>query len=74
MLNPHLNLKVTSNLQNGKFPSSVRLSFVLKSSEGFFKYDKTKVNSFLGTMKLRSIWINNSFKNLLTQWFPNTLG
>ena len=73
-LNPHLNLKVTSSLQYAKCPSSVRFSFVLKSSEGLFKYDKTEVNSLLGIMKLRSIWINNSFKNLLTQWFPNTLG
>ena len=67
MLNPQLHLKVTSSLQNGKFPSSVRFSFVYKSSEGLFKYDKTEVNSLLGTMKFRSIWINNSFKNLLTQ-------
>ena len=59
MLNPQLHLKVTSSIQNGKFPSSVRFSFVYKSSEGLFKYDKTELNSLLGTMKLRSIWINN---------------
>ena len=46
----------------GKSLSIVRLSLVLKSSESLPKYGKTKVNSRLGTMKLRPFLINDLFK------------
>ena len=66
MLSLHLDLKIIFSLQYGKSLSIVRLSLVLKSNESLPKYDKTKVNSLLGTMKLRSFLINNLFKNFLT--------
>ena len=62
-----LNLKIIFNLQNGKFLSIVRPSLVLKSSEALPKYGKTQINSLLGTMKLRPLWINSLFKNFLIQ-------
>ena len=34
----HLDLKITFNLQYGKFPSMVCISLVLKSSEALSKY------------------------------------
>ena len=62
-----LDLKIIFNIQNGKFLSIVRLSFVLKSSEALPKYGKTQINSLLGTVKLRSLWTNSLFKNFLIQ-------
>ena len=59
MLSLHLDLKIIFSLQYGKSLSIVRLSLVLKSNESLPKYGKTKVNSLLGTMKLRSFLINN---------------
>lgn len=44
MLSLHLDLKITFNLQYGKFPLIVRLSHVLKSSKGLPKYSKTQIN------------------------------
>ena len=61
----HLDLKTNFSFQYGKSLSIVRLSLVLKSNESLPKYGKTKVNSLLGTMKLRSFLINNLFKNFL---------
>ena len=61
-------------LQYGKSLSIVRLSLVLKSNESLPKYGKTKVNSFLGTMKLRSFLINDLFKNFLIHGFTKFLG
>ena len=58
MLSLHLDLKSTFNLQYGKFPSIVRLNVVLKSSEASPKYGKAQINSLLGIMKLRSLWIS----------------
>ena len=55
------------NLQNGKFLSIVRLSFVLKSSEALPKYGKTQIKSLWGTVKLRSLWTKSLFKNFLIQ-------
>ena len=64
----HLDLKITFNLQYGKFPSIVWLSLeVLKSTEVLPRYDETQINSLLGTMKLRSLWINSLFKIFLIQ-------
>ena len=60
----HLDIKIIFNLQYRKSLSIVRLSPVLKSSESLLKHGKTKVNSLLGTMKLRSFLINNLFKNV----------
>ena len=54
MLGLHFHLKIVFSLQYGKSLSIVRLSFVLKSSESLPKYGETKVNSLLGTMKLRN--------------------
>ena len=65
VLSLHLDLNIIFSLQYGKSVSIVRLSLVLKSSESLPKYGKTKVNSLLGTMKLRSFLINNLFKNFL---------
>ena len=62
-------LKVTVNLQYGKSLAMVSLSLVLKSSENLPKYDKTKVNSLLRTMKLWSFLIQNLFKNILIHRF-----
>ena len=62
MLSLHLDLKTIFNLQNGKFLSIVRLSFVLKSSEALPKYGKTQINSLLGIVKLGSLWTNSLFK------------
>ena len=45
---------------------------VLKSSESWPKYGRTKVNSLLGTMKLRSFLINNLL-NFLLHWFMGVL-
>ena len=68
MLSLHLDLKSTLNLQYGKFPSIVRLSLVLKSSEALPKYSKAQINSLLGIMKLRSLWIYSLFKKNLIKW------
>ena len=43
----------------------VHLSLVLKPSQSLPKYGKTKVNSLLVTMKLRTFLINNLFNNFL---------
>ena len=64
-LSLHLDLKIIFSLQYRKSLSIVRLSLVLKSSKILPKYGKTKVNSLLGTMKLRSFMINNLFKKFL---------
>ena len=69
MLSLHLDLKIIFNLQNGKFLSIVRLSFVLKSSEALPKYGKTQINSLLGTVKLRFLWTNSLFK---TFWYNDS--
>ena len=47
MLSLQLYLKISFNLQYGKFPSIVRLSLALKSSEASPKYGKTQINSLL---------------------------
>ena len=65
VLSLHLDLNIIFSLQYDKSFSIVRLSLALKSSESLPKYGKTKVNSLLGTMKLRSFLINNLFKNFL---------
>ena len=65
VLSLHLDLKITFSLQYGKSLSIVRPSLVLKSSESLPKYGKTKVNSLLEGMNLRSFLINNLFKNFL---------
>ena len=54
-------------VQYGESLSLVCLSVVLISSEVLGKYGEPKVNFILGTMKLRSFWINNLFKSLLIQ-------
>ena len=66
--------KIVFNLQYGKSLSIVRLSVVLKSNEILPKYGKTKLNSLLGTMMLRSFLINNLLTNLLIHWFTKFLG
>ena len=58
----HLDLKTNFSFQYGKSLSIVRLSLVLKSNESLPKYGKPKINSLLGTMKLRSFLINNLLK------------
>ena len=64
-----LDLKITFSLQYHKTLSIAHLSLILNSSEILAKYGKTKVNSLLGTRKLRSFLINNLFKILLIHWF-----
>ena len=59
VLSLHLDLKFIFCLQYGKSFSIVPLSLVLKSNESLLKYGKTKVNSLVGTVKLRSFLINN---------------
>ena len=59
VLSLHLDLKFIFSLQYGKSFSIDRLSLVLKSNESLLKYGKTKVNSLVGTVKLRSFLINN---------------
>ena len=66
-LSQQIHLKIIFSLQYGKFPSIVRLSFILKSSGTLRKYCKTQVSSLLGAMKLTSLWINDLFKNFLLQ-------
>ena len=63
VLSLHLDLKINFSLQYVKSLSIVHLSLVLKSSESLPKYGKVKVNSLLGTMKLRSFLMNNLFEN-----------
>ena len=65
VLSLHLDLKIIFSFQYGKSLSVVRLSLVLKSNESLPKYGKTKFNSLLEIMKLRSFLINNLFKNFL---------
>ena len=60
---------VKSSLRSKNSLSIVCLSLLLKSNENLPKYGKTKVNSLLGAMKLRSFLINNLFKNFLIHWF-----
>ena len=62
VLSLHLDLKTNFSFQYGKSLSKVRLSLVLKSNQSLRKYGKPKVNSLLGTVKLRSFWINNLLK------------
>ena len=63
VLSLHLDLKITFSLQYSKSLSVVRLSLALKSSESLPNYGKVKVNSLLGTMKLRSSLMNDLFEN-----------
>ena len=64
VLSLHLHLTITFSLQYCKSHSTVRLNLNRKSSEVLPKFVKTNANSLLVTMKLRSFWINNLFKNL----------
>ena len=63
VLSLHLDLKLTASLLCGKSLSIVLLNLVLKLSETFPKYGKTKFKFLFRTMKLKSILINNLFKN-----------
>ena len=74
MLSLHLDLKIIFNLQNGKFLSIVRLSFVLKSSEALPKYGKTQIISLLGNVKLKCVWTNSLFKNLFDAMIQEMMG
>ena len=56
VLSLHLELKITFSLQYGQSPYIVWLSLVPKSSERLPKYGKTKVNSLVGNMTLRSFF------------------
>ena len=44
-------------------PSIIHDNIVIKSSEVSPNHSNTPVNFLLGTMKLRSLWINNLFKS-----------
>ena len=62
VLSLHLDLRITLSLQYRKFLPIVCLSLILKSSKSLPKHGKTKSNSFLRTIKLKSFLINNLFK------------
>ena len=68
----HLDLKITFNLQYDKFLSEVLLSLALKSTETLPKYGKTQINSLLGNLKLRSLWIYSLVKNFFIRWLTRS--
>ena len=60
MINPNLDLEVVFSLQYGKLLSIFLPSLFSKSSEIITRCGKTKVNSFLGTMKIMSFLKNKN--------------